>query len=229
MNAAAIVIGAMIGLILPNIPNQMKNTVMHGLALAVILIGLHFALSDTSDILIIIISLVVGGIIGEFLGIEDWFLRGGQFLEVRAKSFSNGQMADAFVTATLIFCVGSLAVVGAIQSGLSGNNKTLYAKSLLDFTTAVVFSSTMGIGVSFAAIPVLIYEGIIAAAAYFAGAAINSPPVIACMTAIGGLLIVAIGLNLLELRKIQVGNLLPALVVGVVLKSATLALHLHIS
>ncbi|QQE78945.1 DUF554 domain-containing protein [Alicyclobacillus sp. SO9] len=227
VDAGAIVAGAVIGLMLPAIPTHTKNTIMHGLALAVILIGLGFALADQKDILIIIISLVVGGVIGEWLDIEGWLLRAGHYLEVRAKSWASGQMADAFVTASLIFCVGSLAVVGAIQSGMSGDNKTLYAKSLLDFFTSIVFATTMGIGVSFAAIPVVLYEGLIALAAYFAGAAINSPPIIACLTAVGGLLIVGIGFNLFEIRKIAVGNLLPALVVAVVIKWAQLYFPAH--
>jgi len=228
VNAVAIIAGSLIGLVLPNIPTQMKNTVMNGLALAVILIGLGFGLADQKDILFIIVSLVLGGIIGEWLRIEDWLLRAGQFFETKSKSLTNGEMADAFVTASLIFCVGSLAVVGAVQSGLSGNNIPLYTKSLLDFTTSIVLSSTMGIGVSFAALPVFLYEGAIAVLAYFAGTAINSPSVIACMTAVGGLLIVAIGFNLLEIKKIAVGNLLPSLVVAVLLKVAAIHIHLHL-
>jgi uncharacterized membrane protein YqgA involved in biofilm formation len=226
VNSLAVIAGAVVGLILPTIPARTKNTIMSGLALAVILIGFGFALDDKSDVLLIIISLVVGGVIGESLDIEGWLLRGGQYVEIRAKALADGQMAEAFVTASLIFCVGSMAVVGAIQSGMSDNNTILFAKSLLDFFTSIVFSTTMGIGVAFAAVPVALYEGLIAMMAYFAGTAINSPPIITCMTAIGGLLIVAIGLNMLELRKIAVGNLLPALVVGVLLKWGQLALHI---
>jgi uncharacterized protein len=218
VNAVAIIVGTGIGLFLPIIPDRMRTTIMQGVALAVILIGLGMALQDQADILLIIISLVIGGLLGEWWDIEGLLLRIGQKIEQRAQRVGNGQVAEAFVTASLIFCVGSMAVVGAIQSGLSGQNKTLYAKSLLDFFTSIVFSTTLGIGIAFAAVPVFLYEGAIALVSHFAGTALNSPPIIACMSATGGLLIVAIGVNLLDLKKISVGNLLPAMIVAAVVK-----------
>lgn len=121
-------------------------------------------------------------------------------------------------------------MVGAIQSGISGDNKTLYAKSLLDFFTSIVFSTTLGIGVAFAALPVFIYEGLIALISYFAGAALNSPQVISCMSATGGLLILAIGINLMEIKKIAVGNLLPSMIVAAFIKWFTVYIQsLHVS
>lgn len=239
MNAVAIIIGTGIGLFLPSIPDRMKTTIMQGVGLAVLLIGLGMALKDQADILLIIISIVIGGLLGEWWNIERLLLRLGQAVEVRAKRLGDGQLAEAFVTASLIFCVGSMAVVGAIQSGISGQNKTLYAKSLLDFFTSIVFSTTLGVGVAFAAVPVFIYEGLIALISYFAGAALNSPEVISCMSATGGLLIVAIGINLLEIKKIAVGNLLPAMIVAAVIKWLTmyiqkaailqwLTMHIHL-
>jgi uncharacterized membrane protein YqgA involved in biofilm formation len=222
VNAVAVLLGTAIGLVLPDIPERMKATIMQGLGLAVIFVGLGMALKDQNDILLVIISLVAGGLIGEWLDIEGWLHRLGQAVESRAKRFGGGQTAEAFVTSSLIFCVGSMSVVGAIQSGVSGQNSTLYAKSLLDFVTALVFSSTLGIGVALSVIPVFIYEGGIAIISHIAGAALNSPPVISCMTSAGGLLITAIGLNLLDVRRILVSNLLPAMFVAAILKWAQL-------
>lgn len=219
VNAVAVFIGSVIGLVLPSIPERMKTTIMQGLSLAVILIGLSMALSDMKDILIIIISMVLGALLGEWIDIEAWLLRFGQAIEKRAKRLGDGQVAEAFVAASLLFCVGSMAIVGAIQSGVSGDNTTLYAKSTLDFFSSIVFTSTLGFGVAISALAVFFYEGIIAALAYFAGTAMNSAAVIGVMTASGGLLIVAIGINILGLKKIAVGNLLPAMFLAAIIKA----------
>lgn len=219
VNTFAILLGAGIGVLVPNIPERVKTTVMQGLSLTIIVIGLSMALSDTKDILIVILSLVLGALLGEWINIEGWLDRIGGWAERRSgKNSGSSSVSDAFVTASLVFCVGSMAVVGAIQSGLEGNNTTLYAKSMLDFVTSTVFTTTMGFGVALAAIPVLVYEGLIATISYFAGNALNAPAVIACMTAVGGILIAAIGLNLLGVRKIAVGNLLPSMFVAIGLK-----------
>lgn len=220
VNTLAVLVGAGVGYLLPNIPERIKSTVMQGLSLAVILIGAEMALKDRGDTLIIILSLVIGALIGEWVNIEYWLDRLGKLADrFRGRGQAEHSLADAFVTGSLVFCVGSMAVVGAIQSGLDHNNTTLYAKSMLDFVTSTVFASTMGIGVALGAFPVLVYEGLIATIAYFAGNAINAPAVIACVSATGGLLIAALGLNLLGLRRIAVGNLLPSLVVAGVLKA----------
>lgn len=223
VNTLAILVGSGIGFLLPNIPERVKSTVMQGLSLTIILIGLGMALGDTNkqDVLIIILSMVIGALIGEWINIEHWLDQLGRTAarrtRARAPQGSDTHVSDAFVTASLVFCVGSMAILGGIQSGL-GSNTTLYAKSMLDFVTATVFASTMGIGVALSAAPVLVYEGLIAAVAYFAGNAINAPAVITCVTAVGGLLIAAIGLNLLGIRKIAVGNLLPSVFVAAALK-----------
>lgn len=176
------------------------------------------ALGDPSDILIIIVSMVVGGLVGEWIDIEGALLKLGQFVERRAHKLSDGRFAEAFVASSLVFCVGAMAIVGAIQSGVGSSNKTLFAKSVIDMFSALVFASTLGVGVVFSAVSVLCYEGAIATIAYFAGTAIQNQVVISCMNACGGLLIVGIGINLMGLKKIAVGNLLPAMFVAAVLK-----------
>lgn len=216
VNSISILLGTAIGILLPNIPERMKKTIMQGLALTVIAIGISMAISDQKDILIIIVSMVLGALIGEWLDIEGWLNRMGKNLERRAKRFGGGQVAEAFVVSSLIFCVGSMAIVGAIESGVH-DNQTLYAKSLLDGFSAVVFSSTLGVGVAFAAPVVFLYEGGIALLSFLAGGVMNDARVIAGVTATGGLLIVAIGLNILGVTKIAAGNLLPAIFVAGVL------------
>lgn len=214
VNAAAILIGSGLGLILPAIPDRVKDTIMQGLSLAVIIIGLGMALADQNDILLIIISMVVGALVGEWIGIEKQLSRLGQAVERKAKKLADGRVAEAFVAASLIYCVGSMAIVGSVQSGVHGDNRTLFAKSLLDGFSSIIFTSTLGIGVALSAGAVFLYEGLIASAAFLAGSAMNNPHIILCASATGGLLIVAIGVNLLGVAKIAVGNLLPAMFIA---------------
>lgn len=225
VNAVAIVIGTTIGTWIPGIGERTKSTILQGLSLAVILIGLSMALSDTADLLIIVVSMAIGGALGEWMGIEPWLDRVGQRIESRFKTIGTGRVAQAFVTASLVFCVGSMSIVGAIQSGVQGQNDTLYVKSMLDGFTAIIFASTFGPGVYLAAVVVLVYEGAIALAARVIGMALANEAVIACLTATGGLLIVGIGLTILGVKKIAVGNLLPAMLVAAVLKG--LAPHVN--
>jgi uncharacterized protein len=221
VNAVSIVFGSIIGLVLPEIPQRMRDTIMQGIGLCVVLIGFGMSLTDQKDILIIIISIVIGTLIGEGIDIENQLMKLGVWIERKIKRIYQGPVAEAFVAASLLFCVGSMAIVGAIQSGTIDDHKTLFAKSILDMVSSVVFSSTLGFGVIFAAVPVFIYEGFISFVAHLAGASFVAPDVIACMSAAGGLLIVGIGANLYGLKKIAVGNMLPALIVAPVLKDIT--------
>lgn len=218
VNTLAVIVGALIGVLVPKVPERFSRTAMQGLSLAVIWIGLSMALSDEQDVLLIIISLVLGALLGEWLDIDGALARLGQMVEKRAGKYTNGKVAEAFVTASLLYCVGSMAVVGAIQSGFQLNNHTLYAKSMLDGISSVVFTSTLGLGAALAAIPLFLYEGSIATISWLVGSSLNDPAVIACMTAAGGLLVVGIGLNLLGAAKVSVGNLLPGVFVAPLLK-----------
>ena len=214
VNTLAIIVGSIIGLLLRGgIPTQFRTTIMQGLGLAVILIGLTSALK-TDDVLIVILSLVIGGVLGEALRIEARLDRIGRWLETKlARSGSN--LARGFVTASLVYCVGSMAVVGALESGLTGNHQTLFAKSTLDGVASIVFASTLGIGVMLSSVSVLIYQGIITLSAS-ALKQLLIPQAVTQMSAVGGLLIMAIGINLLEMAKLRVGNLLPAIFIPLV-------------
>ncbi|MFY9944308.1 MAG: DUF554 domain-containing protein [Desulfobacterales bacterium] len=209
VNAIAIVAGSLIGLLFRGgIPQAYNQTVMQAIGLAVILIGFKGALKG-ENFLLIILSLAIGAVLGEGLKIEARLERLGQWLQRRFAVAGDG-IARGFVTASLLFCVGSMAIVGALESGLSGNHQTLFAKSVLDGITAIIFASTLGIGVIFSAAAVFLYQGLITLTASFMREFLV-PETIRQMTAVGGLLIIAIGINILEIRRIRVGNMLPAI------------------
>ncbi len=209
VNTFAIVAGGAAGVILrKGVPERYGESVMHAIGLAVILIGVRGALKS-DDLLVVIISIVIGTLIGEGLQLEAWLERTGRFLESRFDQ-TGGSFTKGFVTASLIYCVGAMAIVGSLESGLSGDHQTLYAKSILDGTASIVLASTLGIGVLFSALPVFLYQGTITMSASFLKPYLVTE-VILQMSSVGGLLIMAIGLNILEIKKIRVGNMLPAI------------------
>ena len=209
VNALAIAAGTGIGLILKSgIRQNYRETIMNAVALSVLLIGIMGAIK-TNDLLLLIFSLAIGSIIGEALKIEDRLSDLGNFIESKTSS-TDGSVAKAFVTASLVFCVGSMAIVGSIESGLTGNHQTLFAKAVLDGICSIFLSSTMGFGVVFSAVAVFLYQGIIT----LASASLKSfltDGMICEISAIGGVLIMAIGMNMLKITKIKVGNMLPAI------------------
>lgn len=213
VNVLAIFAGGLLGLFLgEGVPDRYNRTVMQALSLAVMLIGLKSALACDA-ILVIIGSLVLGSLAGEWLGIEAGLNRMGGWLEQRfSKGGGDGRVAKGFVTASLIFCVGSMAIVGSLESGLSGNHETLFAKSALDGVAAVIFAASMGVGVLFSALAVLLYQGSITLLAVLIKPFLV-PEVIAQMSGTGGLLILAIGVNLMGVAQIRIGNMLPAIFV----------------
>lgn len=216
VNATAIIAGTAVGLLFrKGISESINNTIMTGIGLAVALIGFKMAFKTENE-LIVILSLVTGGVMGELMNIEGWLNKAGAFLESKVGGGNgDGEIAKAFVTASLIYCVGAMSIMGALEDGLTGNATTLYAKSLLDGTSAVVFTTTMGFGVVFSAIPVLIYQGAITLAASGLKAMLT-PSMINEMTATGGLLIVGIASNIMGIKPIKVANLIPAIIMAVI-------------
>jgi uncharacterized membrane protein YqgA involved in biofilm formation len=214
VNTLSIIAGGLIGLFFRGrISEAYSQTIMHAIGLAVILIGLKTAL-QTDAILIVIISLAIGSFIGELLRIEERLNQVGNWIGSRISTDSKG-VSKGFVSASLLFCVGAMAIVGSMESGLSGSHQTLYAKSILDGIGSVLFASTLGVGVLFSAASVLIYQGLITLTA----ASIRHlllPEVVAQMSAVGGLLIMAIGIGLLEIKKIKIGNMLPAMFIPLI-------------
>jgi uncharacterized protein len=215
VNGLLIIVGTFLGKLLYRIPEHIKATVMHGIGLSVIVLGLQMGLKS-DQFLIVIISLVLGAVIGELLALEEKLNQFGNWLERKIGSNGQGSISQGFVTATLIFVVGAMAIIGALDSGIRGDHDVLYMKAILDGFTALILTTTLGIGVLFSAFPVMIYEGTIALFATqidrFVPQALMDSFILE-MTATGGVMIFAIGLNLTGLTKIRVANLLPGIVV----------------
>ncbi|MBC7086948.1 MAG: DUF554 domain-containing protein [Tissierellales bacterium] len=211
VNSLAIIIGAIIGIILKKgIREEYKNTVMDGIGLSVIIIGISNAL-EFESLVVVIVSIVVGSIIGELINIDKGLNNFSVKLQAKLKN-PEGNFSKGFITASLVYCVGAMAIVGAIQSGLTGNHQTLYAKAVLDGITAIVFASTLGIGVMFSSVAVFLYQGIITLFASSISTFLNTQ-VINEISSVGGILIIAIGINLLGLKEIKIANMLPAILV----------------
>lgn len=215
VNAAAIIVGGAIGLALHGrFPARARLIVFQALGLSVIVIGMQMALKMTQPLLVIF-SLIIGGLIGELLDIEDFLERMGNRVKRLTKS-QNNLFTDGLVTAMLIFCVGSMAILGAFDEGLRGDPKILFTKAMLDGFTSIALASTYGAGVLLSSIPVFLYQFSLT---LLAGSVQQffTPELITQLTATGGVLILGIGLNLLELLSIRLSNLLPSLVIVVIL------------
>ena len=212
VNVIAIICGSLLGLLFrKGIPDNYKEIIMSGIGLSVLLIGVKSALSS-DQLLVVIFSVIIGAAIGEFLRIEAKLESLGGYIEHRlaGRSGDTASFTKGFVTASLVFCVGSMAIVGSLESGLTGNHQTLYAKSILDGVTSLIFASTLGVGVIFSGAAVFLYQGAITLTAVVMKNFLVAET-ISQMTSVGGLLILAIGLNLLGLTQIRVGNLLPGI------------------
>ncbi len=211
INTVTVIICALIGTFLHGgIPDRFNDTIMKALGLTVLLLGLLGAF-EVQHFVLLIFSMVFGSIIGEILDIDANLDRMGKWIE-RKVGKGEGSVAKGFVTASLIFCVGSMAVVGALQSGLTGDHEMLIAKSIIDGFTSIILASTMGFGVIFSAVIIFIYEGGIAFGASYIKDFLSAE-VVNEISAVGGLLIAALGLNFLEIKRIKVANMLPALLI----------------
>ena len=221
VNSALIIAGSLLGRILYKIPEKIKETVRSGIGLAVIVMGLQMGFKS-ENFLIVILSIVFGAIIGELSKLDDGLNNLGMWLEKRigSKKKSSGSISQGFVTATLIFLIGAMAILGAFDSGIRGNHDILYTKGILDGFTALILTTTLGLGVLLSAIPVFLYQGLIALFATQINQMVPAPLMdqfITEMTAVGGVMILAIGLNMLGLTKVRVANLLPGIVVTAVI------------
>ena len=217
INSLTIIIGSIIGLFVKGkINEKISHTIMSGLALCVIYIGVSGALKGENTI-VMIISIALGGLIGELIDIDSKLENLGNKIEKMVnKNGSTVSIAEGFVTSTLLFCVGAMAIVGALESGLNNNYSTLLAKSILDGISSIIFSSTLGIGVILSSVSVLLYQGSITLAAGMLSNMLNDVA-ITNITAVGSLLIIGLGLNILGISKIKVSNLLPAMLFAILL------------
>ncbi len=218
INLVAVVLGSSLGMLVgARLPERVRATVMASLGLMVIVIGLSMALPG--NILIVLFSLLIGGILGELACIDDHLTMLGRRLENRfAGSGSAGAFTKGFVTASLVFCVGPLAILGSIQDGLIGDYRLLAVKSLLDGFASLAFASSLGLGVLFSAVSIFLYQGSITLAAMGVGSALGAvtrqTPWVIQLSATGGVIMMAIGLLLLDLKRIRVANLLPAILIA---------------
>lgn len=216
VNCLAVILGSTIGMILKKgLPERLGNTVFNGLALCVLYIGISGALSG-ENVLITILSIALGAIIGEWIDIDGKINRLGNWLEQKFKRGGDIPVAQGFVTASLLFCVGAMSVVGSLQSGLSGNHETIFAKSLIDGIAAIVLASNLGFGVLLASGFILLYQGGITLFAQFLQPFLTTS-VVNEMTCVGSLLIIAIAFNMLKITDIKVMNYIPAIFIPIVL------------
>ncbi len=231
LNVATVLVGGTLGAFLgARLPERVRETVMQGLGLLTFVIGISMALT-TRNILIVLASILFGAILGEILDIQARLDVVGRMLEERfARGGEAGTFTRGFVTASLVFCVGPLSILGAIQDGLLGDFNLLAIKSTLDGFAGLAFASTLGIGVAFAALTVLLYQGGLSLAAMLLGGALGAvtreTPWVIEMSATGGVLIMGIGLLLLDLKRIRVANLLPAILIAPLIVVALQALKL---
>jgi uncharacterized protein len=217
VNSLTIIVGSIIGLVVKDKMNErISNTIMSGLGLCTIYIGISGSLK-IENTLIMIISIALGALIGELIDIDKALSNLGIIVENKInKKGSNIPIAEAYVTSTLLFCVGAMAIIGSLESGLNNNHSTLYAKSILDGVTSIVFAASLGMGVILSAVSVFIYQGSITLAAGFLATYLNDYT-IANMSAVGSLLIVGLGLNVIGVTKIKISNLLPSMLIVVIL------------
>lgn len=209
-NVITVVVGSLIGLLIRSkLPKRFIDIVFTGLGLFTILLGISMALK-TNEMLLMVFALVIGGILGEAIGLEQLLQSASEKLKQRFNS-SDGKFTEGLSTAFMLFCVGSMTILGAFEEGLGNKPNLLITKSVMDGFSAIALSAAFGIGVLVSAIPLAIYQGCLTLFASFL-APVLSDAMITEISAVGGLMIVGIGINILEIKKLPVINLLPALV-----------------
>ncbi|MCQ1528671.1 DUF554 domain-containing protein [Lutispora saccharofermentans] len=214
-NAAAVFVGGITGLFMKKgLPKRFGDSIMHALALFTFGLGVAFFMKS-QDIMVVIASLLLGTLIGEIIDIEKRLESLGNSLQSKVKGVG-GSFSEGFVTASLLFCVGSMAIMGSLQSGLSADHEVLYAKAVMDLVAALIFAAAMGLGVAMSAVPVLIYEGSLSLLASVASPYLSNV-VVDEMTAVGGVLLMGLALSILEIKKIRVGNMIPGIFLPIII------------
>lgn len=210
VNGIAVLGGGLIGIIVKKgIPDRLDRSLTQGLGLCVVFVGISGALKG-ERVIISILAMVIGTLLGEWINIDRQLTRAGYYLQSRlVRGSSDSTFAESFVSCTIFVCVGAMAIVGSMQSGISGNNEILYAKSLIDFVSTIVMTAALGPGAAFASVVVFAYEALLTLSAsavsiYLTTAVVNE------MTCVGSLIIMAIGLNMLKVTEIKVANFLIA-------------------
>jgi len=215
INAIAIIIGGVLGLLFrKRFPERISQITLQVLGLFTLLVGLKMAMQG-EELILVLISLAAGAILGEWINIEDRLERFGKFLEKKLHLIE-GSPAKGFIYASLLFCIGSMAIVGSITDGLKGDRSILITKAMMDGIISIPFAASMGIGVLGSAVPVLLYQGGLTLSAWKLQS-LFTPSMIRELTSVGGVIVMGIGVNILGLQKIKVGNFIPALILIILL------------
>jgi uncharacterized membrane protein YqgA involved in biofilm formation len=217
VNVGVIIVCSLVGcFLIKGIPERFEEHIRKALGLATIFVGIKGAL-DNQNVLLLIMSMAIGSAIGELINIDKWMNKLGLWAEQKLGMGAQGQagktehsFAKGFMSASILFCTGSMAIVGSMQSGLQGNHEILFAKSVLDGCISLIFSASLGIGVAFSALPVLLYQGSITLASQAISGYLNED-IIREMSAVGSLVIAGIGFNFLGVKEIKVANMIPAI------------------
>ncbi len=215
INVITVIAGGTSGTLLgERLPSRVRHIVIQGVGLVTLALGMSMAIT-AKNFLLVLLSIVIGGILGEWWGLEERVDEAGKWLAARAARFpflARGEFTKGFVTASLVFCVGAMTILGSIQDGLSGDYTLLAMKSVLDGFSSLAFAASMGMAVTFSAITVLVYQGVLTLGASLFQT-ILTDAMITEMTATGGVMILGIGLVLLEMKRVRVANFLPALAI----------------
>jgi len=215
VNVAAVIIGSIIGLVVhTKLPKRIITIVFQGIGLFTIFIGIKMALK-TDYLLIMVFSIVIGSVLGELINIEKGINNLSEYLKRKIK-LSSDKFSEGLITAFLLFCLGSMTILGSIEEGLGGKPTLLFTKSLMDGFSSIALSASLGIGVIFSVIPLLIYQGGLTLFAghlqtFFAKTMINE------LTAVGGILLIGLGINILEILKLRISNMLPSLIIVILM------------
>lgn len=215
VNAGAIILGSLIGLLAKKaIPQRMGDLIMTAIPIVVMVLGVQFSI-ESANVLIVIVSLVIGAIIGEWIDIDKKLDEFGATVQSKLKG-NDSNFSAAFVSTTLIYCVGSMAILGSIESGINNQHTILYTKALMDGISAIFFASSLGAGVLFSSISVFLYQGLLTLLAGYVAPYLSSA-VVTEMSATGGILLIALAFTILGIKKIKVANLLPAIFLPIII------------
>ena len=213
VNTITVILGSLVGLLLKKgIPEKISKATMVAIGLCTLYIGIDGAL-EGSNAIILIVSMVLGTIVGTWIDLDDKINKLGAFVEKKMKKpGGTASVAEGFVTASLLFCVGAMTIVGSLNAGLSGDNTLLFTKSILDLISSCMLASTLGIGVLFAAVFVFCFQGALVLCAGLLQNVLTDPSIIAEITCAGSVMIIGLGLNLLGISKFKIANFLPAII-----------------
>lgn len=215
INAAAVVVGGVIGLVIhKNLPDRVKTTAFQAIGLFTIFLGISMAFK-TNNLLIMIFSIVFGSVIGAWLDFDKFVNRFGDWLKEKVKS-KNDKFAEGFITAFMLYCMGSMTILGAFEEGFGGTPTLLLSKSVLDGFSSIALAASLGAGVVFSSIPLLLFQGGLTLSAVMLEDFLTNM-VVCELTAVGGLILIGLAINILEIKKLNILNMLPSLVIVVIL------------